>query len=397
MGALFDDDADPSKRVSVADLPEAMRSLIPGSQAAADAPREDGLLDDVAEWFRRYVGTVHDDDVRLLALWAVHTHVARECYTTPRLLIDSPVPESGKTTCLSHLQRLSFKPVLMSTVSSSALLVRLVEHDARTILIDEADRSLRPENPMTPDLIAVLNSGYKKGASRPVLVPNKGGDWETREMPTFAPVALAGNSPNLPEDTQTRTIRVLLMPSIEITESDWELIEADASRLSARISGWADQHRDQIQQSQPDLPAEITGRFREKWKPLARVAEVAQGDWPQAVIRMALADVEQVKADKEDGMITERPHVLLIRHLAEIWPADSDHATASWLCLELAEGWPHIWGASSPKGRPITPQGLGRMLAKHYKINSSRLDATTRAYLRASFTRAWQAFGIEPK
>ena len=44
-------------------------------------------------------------------------------------------------------------------------------------------------------------------------------------MPTFAPVVMAGNNPKLPEDTKSRSIRVLLMPDTDGTaeESDWEV------------------------------------------------------------------------------------------------------------------------------------------------------------------------------
>jgi hypothetical protein len=79
----------------------------------------------------------------------------------------------------------------MAMVTSDALLVRVLENGVRTLLIDEADRSLNPDKPGIEGLIAVLNSGYKRGATRPVLVPVKGGKWETAEMSTFAPVALA--------------------------------------------------------------------------------------------------------------------------------------------------------------------------------------------------------------
>jgi hypothetical protein len=64
-------------------------------------------------------------------------------------------------------------------------------------------------------MIAILNSGYKFGAARPVLVPVKGGGWEPRDMPTHAPVAMAGNSPYLPADTVSRLLRILLMPDLE--------------------------------------------------------------------------------------------------------------------------------------------------------------------------------------
>jgi hypothetical protein len=124
-------------------------------------------LEDVRAWFVRFVSTVHDSDLDLLSLWAAHTHLVMETYTTPRLLIDSPVPGSGKTTTLEHLDRLCVAPVQMATLSSPAMLARLLDAGMRTILIDEADRSLSPDKEGIGDLLAVLNSGYKRGAPGP--------------------------------------------------------------------------------------------------------------------------------------------------------------------------------------------------------------------------------------
>lgn len=352
-------------------------------------------LDDVREWFGRYISTMRPADLDLLALWAVHTHVVNETYTTPRLLLDSPVPGSGKTTCLEHLQRLSFKPVLMSAVSSSALLVRMLEAEPRTLLIDEADRSLRPDKPETADVIAILNSGYKVGSTRPTLVPVKGGGWEAREMPTFAPVAMAGNSPNLPDDTRTRTLRVLLMPDLDgaIDESDWELIQPAAEALAARVTNWCNAARGRIKVERPTLPEGVTGRFREKWQPLARVAAVAGGPWPQRVAEMAAADVEQVKRDREDGMITTRPHIVLLHHLAEVWPADDSFAPSSQLVDDLIAHDPRVWGAESTYGKPLTVQRLGRMLATNYGVNTRQVERR-RGYVHADMLGAWQRMGV---
>lgn len=63
-------------------------------------------LDEVREWFARFVCTVDESDLDLLTLWAAHTHLVVETYTTPRLILDSPVPGSGKTTVLEHLERM---------------------------------------------------------------------------------------------------------------------------------------------------------------------------------------------------------------------------------------------------------------------------------------------------
>lgn len=54
-------------------------------------------------------------------------------------------------------------------------------------------------------------------------------------MSTYGPVALAGNSPNLPDDTRSRCITVLLLPDLDgtVADSDWQHIEEDALALQA--------------------------------------------------------------------------------------------------------------------------------------------------------------------
>ncbi|WP_353647960.1 DUF3631 domain-containing protein [Nakamurella sp. A5-74] len=367
--------------------------------APARDDRGDVLLEQIREWLARFIITVSDADHDLLALWAVHTWVAEETYTTPRLQLDSPMPGSGKTTTLEHLRRLCKHPVQMAAISSSALLARLLENGVRTLLIDEADRTLSKDNPLTGDVLAILNSGYKRGASRPVLVPVKGGGWEAQEMPTYAPVAIAGNNPDLPDDTRSRIVRVLLLPDLDgnAEDSDWELIEDQATALAAAIEQWADEIRTDLATCRPALPTGITGRFREKWSPLRRVAELAGGRWPAAVDRMAVHDRDQWDQDKEDGMIREKPAVLLLKHLADVWPAGETFAPTADLLARLEHTHPAAWGSDGPFGKAITAQRMGRMLVSSYKVNSSRQDATgPRGYTLGSLVPVWSRMQIRP-
>jgi len=290
----------------------------------------------------------------------------------------------------------AYLPTLCS-LSSPALLTRMLAAELRTVLIDEADRSLNPEKNDIDDLLAVLNSGYKRGATRPVLMPGKGGNWEPAEMPTFAPVAMAGNSPQLPEDTRTRTIRVLL-PDLDgrVEESDWELIEDDAAALAGKLADWADQIREQVRIFRPPLPDGIIDRFRESGSRSKRVAAAAGGRWPGIVDSMALHDKEQYGMDKEDGLIRERPAVLLLKHIREAWPAGEVFVATSDLRRDLIEQHPAVWDAESPYGKPLTAQRLGRMLAGAYKINSSRQSNTgPRGYLWVAFVTVWSRMGID--
>lgn len=364
----------------------------------------DALLREVHDWFATYISTTTAADHELLALFAAHTHLAAETYTTPRLQVDSPVPSSGKTTCLEHLQRLCHRSVLMASVASPALLTRMLDAELRTILIDEADRSLSPDKEGIADLFAVLNSGYKRGATRPVLVPTKGGGWGVSEMPTFSPVVIAGNNPNLPEDTRSRIIRVLLLPDLDgtVEETNWELIEENAIGLHDQLARWADQVREEVRIGRPTVPAGITGRFREKWAPLKRVAAAAGGDWAAAVDRMALNDKEEYELDKEDGLIREVPAAVLLKHIYELWQrphrSEQKFMPTENLRAELVSDHPAVWGAEGPIGKDLTAKRLGSMLAKGYKIHSKRETRDgPRGYLRSDFERAWSRMGVSPR
>ena len=367
----------------------------PGSDTEPETGR---ILDDVREHWATFVRTMSESDLDLLTLWTAHTHLVVETYTTPRLLLDSPMPGSGKTTCLEHMYRLAVAPVHMASVSSPALMTRMLNGGIRTLLIDEADRSLSPDKEGVGELLAVLNSGYKRGATRPVLVPTKEG-WIPEEMPTFAPVAMAGNNPALPDDTRSRTIRVLLLPDLEgrVEESDWELIEAPARRLGERLARWADQVRDNVRTSErPSLPDGVVGRAKERWMPLKRVAVAAGGHWPDAVDDLARADLERAAQDREDGMTLDKPAVALLRHLFEVWPSGATFVGTNDLLGRLARHRPDMWSEGSGYGKDLTAQRMGRMLVQAFNQHSSRQGDGPRGYHRRDLVVLWRQMGVTP-
>lgn len=363
-----------------------------------------GMLEELRDHLARYVCTVTEGDLDLLALWVAHTYLVMETYTTPRLLLDSPMPGSGKTTVLEHINALAHDPMMAASLSSPAMLARSLADGPRTILIDEADRSLDESKDGVGDLIAVINSGYKRGGQRPTLVPSKEGGWEVRELSTFGPVAMAGNSPNLPPDTMQRCIRVLLFPDLDETveESDWELIEEEVDALAVRVSAWAEYVRDTIRTTRPPLPDGIKGRNREKWGPLKRVATVAGGHWPAVVDMLALEDLEQQQSDRDEGLTLEKPHIRLLRDLSTAWPVDGAGDPRAFVPTEeltnrLAFDHPDEWGHGSPFGKPITPQRMGRMLAGNYRVKSSRPNTHgPRGYALAQLKSIWGRLHIAP-
>ena len=383
------------KRNKTPGEPESPES--PEYPASPGSPKDSGtsdgggsgtqILDDLVKWLSTYICVTRDADLIVLALWIIHTYLVYELGTTPRLLIDSSQPGSGKTTVLDHCSRLCFNPIQAASLSSPALLARLLVDGPRTILLDEVDRNLRYDKPGVEDLIAILNSGYRRGATRPVLVPVKGGGWVAEEMPTFAPVAMAGNAPNLPDDTKSREIRVLLMPDL-----DWEDIEEDALALKARIEAFADSVRDQVAGLKVELPQGCMGRFKEKWRPLMRVAVLAGGRWPSEVTSLIESALAEAAAEREDGLQNLPPAVTLLADLARVWPAVEDDTLVSTgtLVEAVRSRNPAYWGGTPTYPNGLTAQRFGKLVSQSARVTSVR-DGNNgpRGFRRSQFIQAW--------
>ena len=279
------------------------------------------LIQDVRNWLAQFVFVLRVSDLDLLALWAIHTWVCEETYTTPRLLIDSPVPGSGKTTLLEHLSRLTKNPIQTASVSSAAVLARVTASGISTLLIDEADRVLNPKKPGVEDLIAVLNSGYKIGGTRIINVPQGTNAWGVQKLPTFSPVAIAGNSPLIPDDTRQRCLVIRLMPDREglVKESDWERLDPFAKALAEKIDAVTNDFRERIREEEPSLPAGCVNRIKERWKPLKRIASVAGDYWANKVDQMILADLDSIREIAESGDVQLLPNVQLVKDLFQIY------------------------------------------------------------------------------
>lgn len=355
------------------------------------------VLNRLDAWFSRFIRTTSKQDINLLALWCAHTYVVEQTYSTPRLQIDAIMRGSGKTTVLEHLSHLAHHPVQAAAISSPALLTRMVSKAPRTILIDEVDRSLNPNKPGVDDLIAILNSGYKQGATRPVLVPGKNGEWDVEEMPTYSPVAMAGNAPHLPEDTRSRSIRVLLMPDVEgtVEPSDWEDIEEDATQLQTELLKTMHAGRTLVKQARPELPEGCIGRMREKWNPLARVAHVAGGEWPGIVAELITNDIQEAEMERQDGLANLPKSVQLIHDLAEIWQEETFIQTSQ-ILSRLQTVFPHRWSTQASTGKALTVQAMGRMLSQ-MKIYSSKDSNDKRGYYRNQFDRVFRQFNLDPQ
>ncbi|WP_458687291.1 DUF3631 domain-containing protein [Nocardia tengchongensis] len=359
-----------------------------------------GVLGEVRAHLDTYIYTADPDgdDSVILALWSAHTWAIEALYTSPRLLFDSPLPGSGKTTALEHVGRLSKARLSMASVSSPALIPRVLDKGPRTLLIDECDRSLSGKKNGIEDILAVINTGYKKGASRPVLVAKPDGSYDAAEMSTYAAVAMAGNSPELPADTRSRIVEILLLPANngEVAETDWEDLDESVAALAVRLQQAVEALSDEFKGLAVELPAGLTGRRKEVWRPLMRVAVVAGGQWPADLARVIGKDMERLAAAIEDGLVYEKPHVVLIRDMHAVMGIEPFMPTANLIDALIVHN-PSMWSEKTRNLTALTAKRLGLMLGKNYRVRSVQpARGAQRGYRPADLARAWASVGLTP-
>ncbi len=153
--------------------------LSPAPGAAVRAGHQ--VLDEVAAFITRFSVFPSEHCAPTLALWYAHTHASEQFYVTPRLILDSAEPGSGKTRVLEVAQYLVRAPE-MTISATPAALFRLVSMGPITILFDEVDVIFNPKNGgNNEDLRGLLNAGYKRSATIARCV----GDAKTMKVERF--------------------------------------------------------------------------------------------------------------------------------------------------------------------------------------------------------------------
>jgi len=403
LDARDDDDVAASwERLAAADNKSwQQKAKQKAEEQKAEEPKPDGaeVLDRVAAWFRRFITFTADQDADIVTLWASHTWLAKELRISPRLALDSIVFGSGKTTLLEHLKALCCNGVL-TVGATAAVIPRLVHIRLSTLLFDEIDRTLAPGKDGVDDLVAIINSGHRLGSSRTVLVQTQDG-WVPEEMSTFAPVALSGNSPLLPGDTMSRSLRILLMPDLsgEAEDTDWPMIEAEAKQLATDLKAWADSVRETISITGVTVEG-ARGRELERWRTLKTVAYAAGGHWKQTVDDLIAHGLAEAKARSEAGINTVPARMQLLVDLHRTWEGQPEFISTADLCARLVCEHPGYWGENSGYGRELTPQRLGKMLADATKMLSAQEASQRpdthgpRGYSRLQFVPTWHRLGF---
>ncbi len=367
-----------------------------GSDGSDTFSRGSTLLTEASQWFATYTSTRLNCGPDLLALWTVHTHLMEQWWSTPRLFVTSALPGCGKTTVLDHLERLTPNPMLGSS-ATPALIARVVSARQTTVLLDETDNLLSNKKDGTPDLLATLNSGYRRGGNRPVLEPKKGGGWEAKMMPTFAAVALAGIGDHLPDAVISRSITLRLDRANdgEVSPSDWRRIEPTAQYLREKIEKWAGANADAIAATldQMTTPEGLHGRDLEVWEPIYAIGLHVGDGWLERAEACRAEFTRERDLDNQIGK-NERPGLRLVKATRAAWHPGADFMPTGSLLMALAIHDPETWGDEAPYGR-LNSKRLANLLVEFGVRPHHSADKAARGYYVKKFTKAWERYAPE--
>ncbi len=315
------------------------------------------LLEEVARWIGAYVHCP-SEVADAIALYAVTTWFPDEVEFACILAVLSPTKACGKTTLLDILKPLVRRGYRTSSVGcTTAVLFRLNERYSPTFLIDEAEKLA--ERHAAPELIAMLNVGYRHGATVARCVEQSGTDYDIREYGAYGFRVLASIG-TLWDTIMDRAIIVWLdrkPRAVKVRRFATLVVEREGAELARKLRRWTDDHRSMIALAVPhaDRPEWLSDRACDHWANLFAVAAVVGGSWPQRALSAARA---------LSGIVEERdPAELLIQDVWRLWK--SKHWGEAIQSGELSIQLNHLEG--SPWGgygnyQGITTHRLANML-----------------------------------
>jgi hypothetical protein len=346
-------------------------------------------LDEVQTYIGRFCRFRDSHALVAVTLWAAHAHMVEKFHTTPRLMLSSPEAGSGKTRVLEVLDLLVPEPMFCLSASPAAIFRTLAGRPI-TLLVDEVDAifSRRGSEDANEDLRAMLNAGYKRGASIPRCV---GPRHDVQQFQVFCATALAGLG-DLPDTIMSRSIIIRMRKRAaheHVEPFRTREQELPGHELRERLATWACTVAEACGAAWPAMPDGIIDRPAEVWEPLIAVADAAGGDWPQRAREACVALCKSA---------SDRRATLGVRLLADLRTifGDAPALHTKTILERLHQG--DKLDADAPwndlHGKPLAERGLATMLKK-FDINSIKVKVggiSLQGYRREHLWDAWQRY-----
>src|SRR5437016_2537276 len=365
-------------------------------------PNGQTLINQVANFYQQYLHC-SPEQLDLLALWTMHTHIIPAAPFSPALNICSRQKHSGKTLCLQLLGLLCDGAWMHTAAAPPLLLHQLTdgfESFAGTLLLDDCDATFGKSR-MNLKLQGLFTARFQQDARFTVRVKDDG-EYSFDDKPVFFPAAFAGNGrlhPSLAE----RSIMIALEPKPVLRCQPNEpgspcqpfrfYPAQDSSRsLKQGLSNWGNAHHDRFEKIAPykedQFPPELNWRSRDCAEPLLHVADFIGGDWPQRA-RQALVNAFALAAF-EDFYSSKQI-------LSDIRDAFFEKGNPEWLSsadvLEFLHTIDNRTWDDWSKGKPMQPKALAHLLEPFgVQPRNHRTGPQTvpKGYYREDLEAIWQ-------
>lgn len=322
------------------------------------------------------------------ALWSLFTWKSESFSVCPNLMVTAPERGSGKTQLTELLSWMVRRPCPVSD-TTAAVIFRIIEHEAPTLLFDEAQGVLKRRNPDDPTKTILLGSFSRRFAMVPRVNKHTG---EVRMYSTFAPKAM--NGLNLAGIDDAFTSRCIVIPMTRATRAlpelraDRDPVGEDLRRKCAR---WAADNEAALRDADPDTGGRI-GRIAQVWRPLFAIADAAGGDWPEQA-RKAADALAASAAKVADG---ETLGTMLLADVREIFKkkGDPEYIASAMLDQALIDLPERPWATLAQGDRPMTATKRGGILNDYgIRTKNSRINGSVvKVYERKTFEGAWSAY-----
>ena len=345
------------------------------------------LISGISAFIRRHVW-IDEPSADALALWVPMTWIHDRLDISTFVNLTSATKRCGKSLLLELLGELVYRRMVLSGPTTEAVLFRMVEAHAPTLMLDEADTYL----PDAEGLRGVVNGSQRRALA--YIARCVGEDNEVRRFATFCPKLIAGIG-GIPDTVRDRSLVVRLerKPASERVPPWRERDCVAVNAMRAQIARWTGDHAARIVATLPAVtfPNALHDRARDAWESLLAIANVAGDGWPGR----AWKSCEHFAAagEGDEGGARE---MLLADLYAIFEAADMPAVLSSTTIVERLhdmEGRP--W-KEWRRGKPITAHALARLL-KPFEI-APRQDrkagngANLRGYQRADLEGVWEAY-----
>ena len=182
------------------------------------------------------------------------------------------------------------KPWLTGRVTA-AVLTRKIDGIQPTLLLDESDAAFSGEKEYAEALRGVLNTGHRRGGKASCCV-RQGANFACQDFSTFGPKVIAGIG-KLPDTVSDRSIPISLKRAKRgenVERFRRRDAEGQAAKLRGQMEMWSKAEVENLRNARPALPDALTDRPQDGAEPLIAIADLDDGEWPQAS-RLALIEL----------------------------------------------------------------------------------------------------------